>query len=113
MIFKKIGWILLSALLVLFSLSFLAVLAVASFIHKRRKPDYMLTIDEQIDKINKEVALELCWAESYEECDEIIESGKRKIEALTIEAKAAVKDVFTDVVIEDQWVLGGPETRSI
>lgn len=43
----------------------------------------MATIDEQIEKINNEVALELCWAESYAECDEIIEKGKQKIKALT------------------------------
>lgn len=43
----------------------------------------MMTIEEQIDKINKDAAMELCWAESYEECDEIIEKGKQKIKALS------------------------------
>lgn len=112
-VLKTIGWILLYAFLVLFSVIFLSVLAVASLIYKTIKTNYMLSIDEQIEKINNEVALELCWAESYEECDAIIESGKRKIQSLRIEAKTKAKDVSTDVMIEDQWVLGGPETRSI
>lgn len=90
-VMRKIGWILLSVFLALFALSFLLVLVIAKLINKTRKPDYMLTIDEQIDKINNEVAMELCWAESYEECDEIIEKGNQKIKALENEKHMGVR----------------------
>jgi len=95
-ILKKIGWIGLHLLLALFALSFLLVLVIAKLINKMRKPDYMLTVDEQIDKINNEVAMELCWAESYEECDLIIEKGNQKIKALTEKSES---ETTTAVVI--------------
>lgn len=82
-ILNKIGWIV-AALLALLCANILQVVLLMIFLFRRRlKPLNMLTVDQQIDKINNDVALELCWAESYEECDEIIEKGKQKIKMLT------------------------------
>lgn len=81
-VIKHTGWIIAAIAALLFALSLQAVLLVIFFYRRRLKPVNMLTIDEQIDKINNDVALELCWAESYEECYEIIEKGKQKIKML-------------------------------
>lgn len=79
---KIIVYIILYPFLILFALCFLAVLSVVALTGKLVNPIHM-TVDEQIDAINNEVALELCWAESYEECDQIIEKGKKRIAALS------------------------------
>jgi hypothetical protein len=63
----------------------------------------MLTINEQIEKINNDVAQEICWAESYEECNEIIEKGKQRIKALT--DKNDSETASHQIILEDECVI--------
>lgn len=44
-----------------------------------------MTVQAQIDKICEDAFGEICWAESYEECFEILEKGKQRVAALLAE----------------------------